>query len=353
MRRSAKGAFGLLVVCSALGAVAACSDLLGITPFTAAGGDGGEPPTSDGEPPTSDGSSSSGSDPRLEGGSGSSGGSDSGSDAPADAPDDRAADAPDDRAADAPDDRTADAPDDRTADAPDDRTADAPDDWAADAQDAAADTLVADSGSDGTPCVTSFVQSAQAQGSSTTTISAKFAGAQAAGDLAVVGIWWVSSSPAVTSLVDTSGNTYDLGVHEADNGTTDGDLWVYYAKGIKAADAGANSVTVTMSNVPTMQWAALALAEYAGPTALDVAAGSFSLGTSAPTVNLTTTGACEVVVGWATSNSGQSGPGPTFTLRQDPQYVAFEDRLAVPAGTLGVSTSPSDATWVIAAAAFR
>jgi hypothetical protein len=97
----------------------------------------------------------------------------------------------------------------------------------------------------------------------------------------------------------------------------------------------------------------LVLAEYAGPTALDVAAGAFTLGTSAPNVNLTTTGACDVVVGWPTRNSGQNGPAPTFALRQDPQSVAFEDRLAVPAGTLGVSTSPSDATWVIAAAAFR
>jgi hypothetical protein len=62
----------LLVSCGALGAVAACGQLVGITDFVAAGEDTGAPPARDG-------SSSSGGESGSEGGSGSSGGSGSGS----------------------------------------------------------------------------------------------------------------------------------------------------------------------------------------------------------------------------------------------------------------------------------
>jgi hypothetical protein len=72
MRRFSRGTLVPIAACVALGLVAACSDLLGITPFTGAEEDSGAPATRDG-------SSSSGGEPGSEGGSGSGGGSDSGS----------------------------------------------------------------------------------------------------------------------------------------------------------------------------------------------------------------------------------------------------------------------------------
>jgi hypothetical protein len=72
MRGFWRRAVGLLAAYSALGAVAACSDLLGIKDFTPAGSDGGTASSTDG-------SSSSGSEATSSSGSGSSGGSGSGS----------------------------------------------------------------------------------------------------------------------------------------------------------------------------------------------------------------------------------------------------------------------------------
>jgi hypothetical protein len=68
-----KAGAGFVAACCALGSVAACSDLLGITDFTAAGADSGAPPATDGP-------SSSGSESGSEGGSGPDAGSDGGSD---------------------------------------------------------------------------------------------------------------------------------------------------------------------------------------------------------------------------------------------------------------------------------
>ena len=63
MGSATRAALGLLAACCALGAVAGCSDLLGIKDFTGGGVDSGTPPPSDGS--SSSGGEASGGTPTI------------------------------------------------------------------------------------------------------------------------------------------------------------------------------------------------------------------------------------------------------------------------------------------------
>src|SRR5215472_11492560 len=78
------------------------------------------------------------------------------------------------------------------------------------------------------------------------TVEVTFAGAQAAGDLNVVAVGWNDTTAAVSTITDSSGNSYVLAVGpKAVHGYLSQSI--YYAKNIAAAAGGANTVTVTFS----------------------------------------------------------------------------------------------------------
>jgi hypothetical protein len=116
------------------------------------------------------------------------------------------------------------------------------------------------------------VQSARAaaayiQGNSTTTASATssiattFSSAQLSGDLNIVVVEW-QQGVTVSSITDQSGNTYQLALGPSLDGGSGGQS-IYYAANIKAAAAGANTVTVTFSASST-NGGGLRAVEYSG-----------------------------------------------------------------------------------------
>jgi hypothetical protein len=124
------------------------------------------------------------------------------------------------------------------------------------------------------------------------TVTVSFTKAQAAGDLNVVVVGWNDTIAAVSTVTDTSGNSYALAVGPT---AFSGYLTqsIYYAKNIVAAAAGANVVTVTFSTAAA--YPDIRILEYSGASPnnpIDVtAAGSGSSSTtssrSATTINAT------------------------------------------------------------------
>src|SRR5579859_3087947 len=79
-----------------------------------------------------------------------------------------------------------------------------------------------------------------------TTVGVKFNSAQTAGNLNVIVVGWNDTTSTVSSVTDSSGNAYTLAVGPtASAGCCTQSI--YYAKNIKAAAAGANTVTVGFS----------------------------------------------------------------------------------------------------------
>src|SRR3954471_23171247 len=80
-------------------------------------------------------------------------------------------------------------------------------------------------------------QSAQAA------VTVTYAAAQAASDLNVVIVGWTDATSTITGVTDSSGNAYALAVGPTRRAGAASQS-MYYAKGIAAAAAGANVVTV-------------------------------------------------------------------------------------------------------------
>ena len=75
--------------------------------------------------------------------------------------------------------------------------------------------------------------------------SVPYTSAQVAGDTNILVIGWNNATSNITSVTDSAGNVYQLAVPTArGSGISQA---IYYAKNIKAAAAGANTVTVTFN----------------------------------------------------------------------------------------------------------
>ena len=100
-----------------------------------------------------------------------------------------------------------------------------------------------------------------------------YTGAQTAGNTNIVAIGWNNATSNITSVTDSAGNTYQLAVPTArGSGVSQA---IYYAKNIKAAAAGTNTVTVTFNTAtPYVDVRAL---EYSGLDPVN----PFDVGTSA------------------------------------------------------------------------
>jgi hypothetical protein len=194
---------------------------------------------------------------------------------------------------------------------------------------------------------------------SETTVNVTFNAAQAAGDLNVVVVGWFDTTAVVSSVTDSSGNTYTRAVGPT---TISGSVWpisqsIYYAKNIAAAAAGANSVTVTFS--PAAAYPDIRILEYSGAdpnNPVDVTAASSSSSTMSSSGSATTTNPTDLLFGANTVDSGTTGPGTGFTQRlltPEDEDIA-EDTMVTAAGSYSATAplSPS-ALWVMQMVAFR
>jgi glucose/arabinose dehydrogenase len=205
-----------------------------------------------------------------------------------------------------------------------------------------------------TPPPIAFVQvnSATPQSPASTVITT-YTRAQTAGDLNVAVVGWNEASGNITSVTDGAGNTYQaaaatsrgLGLSQA----------LYYAKNVKAAVAGANTVTVTFDK--SVAYADIRILEYSGldqTSPLDVSHSAAGSSSQADSGAATTGVARELVVGAGTTTGCFSGAGTGFAARviTSPDCDIAEDRTVTSAGSYS-ATAPQSGNWVMQMATFK
>jgi outer membrane protein assembly factor BamB len=207
-----------------------------------------------------------------------------------------------------------------------------------------------------TPATGQFVQvnSATPQ-SNQSTVTVPYTKAQGAGDLNAIAIGFDDSTSTITSVTDSAGNTYQLAA-PLTRGTGMSQA-IYYAKNIKSAAAGANTVTVQFAGA--VPFADVRVAEYSGldtSNPLDTTASASGSGTTVSSGNLTTTAATEVIFGAGYTSSlfdtGTNGFTSRIITPTDGDIAG--DEFVSTAGTYAATAHlGSTGTWVMQAAAFR
>src|ERR1700731_584483 len=179
-------------------------------------------------------------------------------------------------------------------------------------------------------------QSPQAQ------VTVPFTGAQAVGNLNVVVIGWNDATSHVVSVSDTRGNVYSAALSPTVQSGIQTQV-IYYAAGIAAAAAGANTVTVNFD--AAVSYPDVRIAEYGGisaTTPVDVAAGASGTGTTS-SVTLATTNANDLLVAgdYVQTSTAAAGAGYTNRVITSPDGSILEDRTVTAAGTYSATASLS------------
>ncbi len=203
----------------------------------------------------------------------------------------------------------------------------------------------------------SFVQVNSATPQSPQTIvPVSYSGPQFAGDLNVVVVGWNDVSHTVSSVTDNEGNAYTLAVGPTQNSAGGLSQAIYYAKNIKAAAAGANTVTVTFSGAAA--YPDVRILEYSGVSTtgpVDVTAAATGNSTSSATTAVTTTNAQDLLFGANTVSTQTTGPGTGYVNRiiTTPDKDIAEDHLVAATGSYSATApvSPSG-QWVMQMVAF-
>src|SRR5262245_57873143 len=186
------------------------------------------------------------------------------------------------------------------------------------------------------------------------TVTVSYASAQSAGNTNILAIGWNNATSNITSVTDSAGNIYQLAVPTARGpGLSQA---IYYASNIKAANPGANTVTVTFNTAtPFIDIRAL---EYSGLDPInpfDVGASASGDSASANRGSVTTTAASELIFGAGMTGTGFSGAGANFTTRIITNISDIaQDRFVTTAGSYS-ATAPLDkiSTWLMQVATFK
>ena len=203
------------------------------------------------------------------------------------------------------------------------------------------------------PSFPSFVQQNYATPQTPQTqVSASYTTPQIAGNANIVAIGWIDGTASISTVVDSTGNTYQAAV-PAQRGTGISQA-IYYASNIKG---GSNTVTVTF-NQPA-SYVDLRVVEYSGLSPVNPfdagasAAGNSSAPNSGP---VTIQGPNELIFGAGVTSNLYTAAGAGFTLRviTSPTGDIAEDELAASPGTYkATATLNGSGAWLMQAAAFK
>lgn len=192
---------------------------------------------------------------------------------------------------------------------------------------------------------------------SQTSVAVIYTAAQTAGNTNIVVVGWHDSTATVSSITDTKGNSYVIAVGPTVS-STHGSETIYYASGIIAAAASANTVTVTFSvsaSKPDIR-----IAEYSGlvaTSALDHAVGATgTTGTSLSSGSISTTYANDLVVGADLGGVTTSAAGSGYTQRilTTTDKDLLEDKTVTTTGSYSATaTLTSSSWWIMQVAAFK
>jgi len=207
------------------------------------------------------------------------------------------------------------------------------------------------------PSTPAFVQGNYATPqSSPSSVSVTYTSAQSAGNLNVVIVGWNDTTRTVSSVKDTSGNTYSLALGPTrQSGAVSQSI--YYAANIASAAAGVNKVTVAFSggaafpDVRVLEYRnVLRTSPFDG--AMGAAGNSGS--TSSGALNVPT--ASDLLVAGNTVQTASLSAGLGYTLRMvtQPDSDLVEDQVVASAGSNN-ATAPLTvpAGWVMQLAAFK
>ncbi|HYR13589.1 MAG TPA: fibronectin type III domain-containing protein, partial [Mycobacterium sp.] len=192
-------------------------------------------------------------------------------------------------------------------------------------------------------------QSPQAQ------VTVPFTAAQTVGNLNVVVIGWNDATSHVVSVSDTRGNAYSAALSPTVQPGIHTQV-IYYAAGIGASAAGANTVTVNFD--AAVSYPDVRIAEYGGisaTTPVDAAAGASGTGTTS-SVTLTTTNANDLLVAgnYVQTSTTAAGAGYTNRVITAPDGNILEDRTVTVAGAYSATASLSGSGgWVMQLVTFR
>jgi glucose/arabinose dehydrogenase/PKD repeat protein len=185
------------------------------------------------------------------------------------------------------------------------------------------------------------------------TVALAYMAAQTAGNTDIIAIGWNDATSTIASVTDSAGNAYQVaaptsrgaGVSQA----------IYYARNIKAAAAGANTVTVVFSTA--VPYADVRIVEYSGldpANPFDKTASAAGTAATASSGTVTTTSATELIFGAGVTTGGFTAAGSGFTTRiitvPDADIVA--DLIVTSTGSYAASATGSG-SWVMQVATFR
>jgi len=192
-------------------------------------------------------------------------------------------------------------------------------------------------------------------------LSVTYTSAQVAGDLNVVVVGWEHATAAVSSVTDSNGNVYTLAVGPTQNSDHHLSQSIYYARGILAAGASTNTVTVRFTNPahPADLHADIRILEYRGldrVNPVDVTAAATGTNAESNSGAATTTNALDLIFGANITHSHTSGPGTGFTKRliTSPHRDIAEDRVVTTAGSYSASAPlKGHGPWIMQMVAFK
>jgi hypothetical protein len=182
--------------------------------------------------------------------------------------------------------------------------------------------------------------------SAQSSLTATFPNPQAAGDLNIVIVGWNDSTATVSSVSDSLGNIYLMGVGptvQSGYGTQS----IYYAPNIKA---GSNTVTIAFSTAAAHP--DIRILEYAGAnkiTPLDVATANSGNSTTASTSAVSTNYA-DLLLAANLVQTPTSGPGAGFTQRliTQPDGDIAQDEMTTQLGPYSASAPLTSAgNWIM------
>jgi hypothetical protein len=186
------------------------------------------------------------------------------------------------------------------------------------------------------------------------TVTVRYNNAQTAGDTNILAIGWNNATSNITSVTDSAGNTYQQAVPTARGAGLS--QAIYYAKNIKAAPAGTNTVTVTFNTATP--YVDIRATEYSGldpNTPFDVGTSASGTSTTANSGTVTTT-APGLIFGAGMTTGGFSTAATGFTTRviTNPDADIAQDRTVTASGAYTASASLSgSAAWVMQIATFK
>ena len=192
-------------------------------------------------------------------------------------------------------------------------------------------------------------------------LSVTYPSAQVAGDLNVVVVGWEHTTATVSSVTDSQGNVYTLAIGPTQNSDHHLSQSIYYARGILAAGASTNTVTVrfTVPAHPADLHADIRILEYSGldrVNPVDVTAAATGTNAESNSGAATTTNAHDLIVGANLTHSHTSGPGTGFTKRivTFPHANIVEDRVVTTAGSYSASAPINGhGPWIMQMVAFK